>query len=355
MEGMAYDLSSTHRMVAGDTGPELIVCGYRRLLQTYDRILFRAVSLRTLQELPGGSRMKAKEFTGIIPPLLSSFTKSGEIFEKGLRALIRFTLPFVHGYYPIGTYGCGPLMSVEERKRVLAIILEEVNGKVPVVAHTGHPGTQPTIELSRDAKSGGAAGVGAIAPYYAPHLPEENLYAYFGQLIDAVNEEEFPVFVYNNLHYSQNAITPKLLHRLAEHGLRGCKDSSFDLVNFFLFQDAVCEYPDFNVIVGTEAFFMAAFDAGATGMVCGLANAFPDLLKKLHSAYKSGDRALAMDLQRIVLRVRNLAKTGPTVPILHEILKLRGIDAGYARSPLIQVEETVSNKLRTELRALSLL
>jgi dihydrodipicolinate synthase/N-acetylneuraminate lyase len=299
--------------------------------------------------------MKAKEFIGIIPPLLSSFTKGGEIYEKGIRALVRYSLPFVHGYYPIGTYGCGPLMSVEERKKVLEIILKEVNGKVPVVAHTGHPGTQPTIELSREAKTAGASGVGAISPYYAPHLPEENLYRYFAQLIDAVNEEEFPVFVYNNVHYSQNTITPKLLQRLADYGLRGCKDSSFDVVNFFLFQDAVSGYPDFNVIVGTEAFFMAAFDAGATGMICGLANAFPELIKKLYDAYQSGDRKRAMDVQRTVLRVRALAKTGPTVPILHEILRLKGIDAGYARNPLGEVEEAARDKLRAELKALGLL
>src|SRR4030042_7088870 len=106
--------------------------------------------------------MKATEFVGIIPPLLSSFTKEGEIYEKGIRELVGFTLPFVHGYYPIGTYGCGPLMSTEERQRVLTIILDEVNGRVPVVPHLGHSGTQPPIELARHSKEVGAGGVGGI-------------------------------------------------------------------------------------------------------------------------------------------------------------------------------------------------
>ena len=209
--------------------------------------------------------MKANEFVGIIPPILSSFTKEGRIYEKGIREIIRFTLPFVQGYYPIGTYGCGPLMSIEERKQVLTIILDEVNNRVPVVAHVGHAGTQPTIELARHAKEVGAAGIGAISPYYSPNLPEENLYYHFASLIDAVNEDNFPVFVYNNSHYSQNTVTPKLLKRLANHGLRGCKDSSFDIVNFFLYQNAISAYTDFNLIIGTEAFFMAAFDAGSRG------------------------------------------------------------------------------------------
>ena len=299
--------------------------------------------------------MKALEYTGVIPPMLSSFTASGEIYEQGMREIIRFTLPHVHGLYPIGTYGCGPLMSLSERKRMLEIILDEVNGKIPVVAHVGAAGTQPMVDLAKHAKSAGAQGVGAISPYYAPNLPEESLFRHFAALLDAVNEEEFPVFIYHNAHYSQNTITPRLLKRLAEHGLRGCKDSSFDLVNFIFFQEAVADYPDFNVIVGTEAIFVAAFDAGATGMVCGMGNIFPDLMAKLHGAYLDGDRKKAMDLQRLTLKVRAITKLGPTVPIMHAILKMRGVDAGYSRSPLIEIEQEIRKRVEMELKALSLL
>jgi dihydrodipicolinate synthase/N-acetylneuraminate lyase len=299
--------------------------------------------------------MKATEYIGIIPPIMSSFTQDGEIYEHGIREIIQFTLPHVNGYYPIGTYGCGPLMSIVERKKVLDIILDEVNGKVPVVAHVGAAGTRPMVELAHHAKSAGAAGVGAISPYYAPNLPEENLYRHFASLIDAVNEEEFPVFVYNNKHYSQNTITPNLLRRLAEHGLRGCKDSSFDLVNFFLFQDAVANYPDFNVIVGTEAIFMGAFDAGATGMVCGMGNVFPEILETMYKSYIAGDKARAMEMQRLILRVRAITKMGPTVPIMHAILQMRGIDAGYSRSPLIEIDEATKHKVKQGLKDLEVL
>jgi dihydrodipicolinate synthase/N-acetylneuraminate lyase len=299
--------------------------------------------------------MKAKELIGVIPPIMSSFSKDGEIYEKGLREIIRFTLPHVNGYYPIGTYGCGPLMSLDERKKALEIILDEVNGKVPVVAHVGAAGTKPMVELARHAKSSGAAGVGAISPYYAPNLPEENLYSHFASLVDAVNETEFPVFVYNNVHYSQNRITPNVLKRLAKRGLRGCKDSSFDLVNFFQFQDAVAEYPDFNVIVGTEAFFMGAFDAGATGMICGMGNIFPELLERMYKAYLAGDRAKAMADQRLILRLRAITKSAPTVPVLHAVLKMRGIDGGYPRSPYIDLDDTIKEKVKKGLVDLGLL
>jgi len=299
--------------------------------------------------------MKAKEYVGIIPPMLSSFKKDGEVYEKGIRSIVRFLLPHVNGLYPVGTYGCGPFMTVDERKRVLEIILEEVGGRVPVVAHVGAASTHVAVDLARHARENGAAGVGAISPYYSPGLPEDSLFDYFAGILSAVNDENFPFFVYNNAHYSQNSVSPRLLRRLAQEGLRGCKDSSFDLVNYYQYQDAVQDYRDFNIIIGTEAIFLGAFDAGATGTVCGIGNIFPELLAKLYTAYQTGDRKEAFELQRLIIRVRAVTKLGPTVPIMHEILKMRGVDAGYSRSPLIPIEEALADKVRDELEKLAVL
>jgi dihydrodipicolinate synthase/N-acetylneuraminate lyase len=299
--------------------------------------------------------MKARDYTGIIPPLLTPYTNDGEVDEAALRRLLDFVVPHVHGLYPVGTYGTGPFMTVEERKRVIAVILDHVAGRIPVVAHVGAPSARVVVELAKHAKESGAAGVGAISPFYSPGLPEDNLYAYFAALIDAVNEEEFPVFVYNNAHYSQNTITPTLLGRLAEHGLRGCKDSSFDLVNFYQYVDAVADYRDFNVIVGTEAFVVAAFDAGAIGTVCGIGNIFPELLREIYDTYEAGDREKSIELQRRILRVRKIIKAGPTVPIMHAILRMRGIDAGFSRTPLVPVSTTLEEQVREGLQKIGML
>lgn len=299
--------------------------------------------------------MKARDYTGIIPPLLTPYTNDGEVDEAALRRLLDFVVPHVHGLYPVGTYGTGPFMTVEERKRVIAVILDHVAGRIPVVAHVGAPSARVVVELAKHAKESGAAGVGAISPFYSPGLPDDSLYAYFAALIDAVNEEEFPVFVYNNAHYSQNTITPTLLGRLAEHGLRGCKDSSFDLVNFYQYVDAVADYRDFNVIVGTEAFVVAAFDAGAIGTVCGIGNIFPELLREIYDTYEAGDREKSIELQRRILRVRKIIKAGPTVPIMHAILRMRGIDAGFSRTPLVPVSTTLEEQVREGLQKIGML
>ena len=161
--------------------------------------------------------------------------------------------------------------------------------------------------------------------------------------------------VYNNGHYSQNPVSPALLGRLADYGLRGCKDSSFDLVNFFMYQEAVDKYPDFNVIIGTEAILVAAFEAGATGCVCGMANVYPELLADLYENQIQGQREKAMELQRLVLRLRQITKAGPTVPILHAILRHRGVDAGYPREPYMPIDSEVEAKIVRELQQMQLL
>ena len=296
--------------------------------------------------------MKAKEYIGVIPPLLTTYDADGNVDETALRRMVDFVLPHVHGLYPVGTYGTGPFMSVDERKRVLEVIMDQVAGRIPVVAHVGAASAHLAVELARHAKSVGAAGVGAISPFYSPGLPEDSLYAFFMALIDAVNDEEFPVFVYNNSHYSQNTVTPNLLGRLAKSGLRGVKDSSFDLVNLYQYIDAVSDYPDFNVVVGTEAFMVAAFDAGAVGMVCGIGNIFPELLRKMYDAYTAGDHAAAVELQRDVLRVRKVIKAGPTVPIMHAILKMRGVDIGPPRVPFTPIDSALEAKVRSDLKGL---
>jgi dihydrodipicolinate synthase/N-acetylneuraminate lyase len=100
---------------------------------------------------------------------------------------------------------------------------------------------------------------------------------------------------------------------------------------------------------------MAAFDAGATGCVCGMANIFPEILKNLRDAYLADDRAKAMELQYKILEVRAITKAGPTVPIMHAILSMRGVDSGLPRSPYIEITDELKASVRASLEKIRLL
>jgi dihydrodipicolinate synthase/N-acetylneuraminate lyase len=171
-------------------------------------------------------------------------------------------------------------------------------------------------------------------------------------LIHSVN---IPVFLYNNPKVSGNSVSPNLIVRLAKEGLGGVKDSSFDIINYYHLQIALRDFPQLNLIIGTEAMLVAAFDAGAKAAVAGLGNVYPELIRKLYDAYQNGDRQKVMQLQKDVLVVRQITKYGPTVPTCHAILRLRGIDAGYPRLPFTPVSAETERRVKSALQELGLL
>ena len=166
---------------------------------------------------------------------------------------------------------------------------------------------------------------------------------------------KIPVFLYNNPKASGNSVSPELLVRLAREGLGGVKDSSFDIVNYYHSQIALKDFPELNLIIGTEAMLVAAFDAGAKAAVTGLGNVYPDLIKKLYDTYLEGNQGKIMQLQSDVLKVRQITKYGPTVPTCHAILKLRGIDAGYPRLPFTPVSPETEKRVKESLKCNGLL
>lgn len=295
--------------------------------------------------------MQAKDFKGIIPPLMTLFDSDGNVNKAQFKNYINWIVPNVQAIYPLGTYGCGPFMTNEERKEAAEIIVNTVNGRIPVIIHVGAVDTKSAVELAKHAEAIGANAVGAIAPYYTP-LKEEELYGYFRTIMDAIH---IPMFLYNNPQVSKQTVSPELIKRLAEVGLRGIKDSSFDIVSYYNYVRAVKEYDDFNVIIGTEALITAAFQMGATAAVTGLGNIFPELLQDLYRAVINNETKKANDLQLKVLRLREITKYGQTVPTMQAILKLRGVDCGVPRAPYRELNTEVVKKVEKALKELNML
>ncbi|NMC78833.1 MAG: dihydrodipicolinate synthase family protein [Chloroflexi bacterium] len=291
----------------------------------------------------------AKQISGIIPPVITSFDQNGNFNEKSQREIIRFLLPHIQGFYPVGTYGSGPLMVAEERKKVAEVIIDEVAGKVPVIIHVGAASTAQTVELARHAEAAGADAVAAIPPYYYKY-PEKDLLDYFRAILQAV---KVPVFAYNNPGLSNNPLTAKIIKTLADEGLAGLKDSAFDLVTFYEFLYTVTN-PNFTHIVGTEAIAAPAVQAGAKGVVSGLANVWPELMAELWSALQANDARQAAQRQLRVNQARAIMKYGPTLVVCYEALKMRGVDAGYPRRPYSLLSEEVREKIKAAFTQMGL-
>jgi dihydrodipicolinate synthase/N-acetylneuraminate lyase len=283
----------------------------------------------------------SKEIKGIIPPVITSFDQEGNFDEAAQREVIRFLLPHVDGFYPTGTYGSGPIMTNEERKKVAEVVIDEVGGKVPVIIHVGASNTALAVELAKRAEAAGADAVAAISPWYYKY-PEANLLDYFRMIIKSV---KIPVFLYNNPELCGNTVTPAMVKTLAAEGLAGFKDSKFDLLNFYSFLEAVKE-PNFTAIIGTEAIAAAAVEAGAKGIVSGLANAWPELMHEFWDILVKNDGQKSAQMQMKVNRARNIMKLGPTLVVCYEVLRMRGVNAGFPRRPFALLPDEVRAKVK---------
>ena len=283
--------------------------------------------------------------SGIIPPLLTPFTESGEVDLDRIPVLVRFMKPYVQGFFVCGTYGSGALMNVEERKRVFEAVAACVDDSCQLVAHVGAASQRDTLELALHAAQHGAKAVTAIVPFYYRY-DEDALFQYFHELIQSV---QIPFYLYDNPGASGNPVSVELINRLAQIGLQGVKDSTFDIGKTYMVMRKV-QKKGFDVVIGSESLLLAAFAMGARACVAGLANVLPELVNRLYEAARGGNLVVAQDLQSRVLRMWDVLHYGPSIPTALAMLQVRGIDAGYPRKPMRPLGKAVYDRVEAAMR-----
>ena len=288
-------------------------------------------------------------FKGVIPPMLTAFDAGGNLDTRCTRNIARFLKDKVDALFICGTYGSGPLMNEEEKKKVVDIVLQEVGGKIPVIVMVGSTSTKETLEVAKYAQKAGASAVASVCPYYYAHS-EENILSFFSDLVDAVS---IPVYVYNNPKTAGYPITPKLLRKLYEIGVRGLKDSSFSFISFYEFIRELGN-EDFDFIIGTEALVLPAFSLGSKAVISGVANALPEPIVELVKACERNDFVQASRLQALALELRELLHISSAISVAHAILQIRGIDAGLPRRPFKPLNDDKMIELKTKLATLNI-
>ncbi|MFO7882175.1 MAG: dihydrodipicolinate synthase family protein [Kosmotogaceae bacterium] len=285
------------------------------------------------------------ELRGIIPPVITIFDDDGKVDEKRYRKLIDFLCDHVQGLFVCGTYGSGPLMTLEERKRTLEIAIDQADGRVPVVAHVGSSVPEHILELANHAEKTGAKAVASVPPFYFGYS-QENIIDFFKWF---VKEVDIPVYLYNNPKTTGLEIKIETLKELHKNRLAGVKDSTFDLVYFYEVKNNI-GLDNFSYISGTEAFIIPSIPLGADAAICGLANALPEIVVELYSKAKSKDYEEAYVLQEKVNHLREIQHYAQSIPAIHAMLNMRGIDSGQAKLPFRLVSESKYSEIKNALQ-----
>ncbi|KJS21027.1 MAG: hypothetical protein VR72_12420 [Clostridiaceae bacterium BRH_c20a] len=288
--------------------------------------------------------MNVEKFRGVYPAVITPFTKEGKVDEERLRAYIEYLIKDVDGLFLCGSYGSGPIMTMDERKRVAEVTMEVAKGKKPVIIHIGCSDTASTLELAKHAEELGADAIAAVTPFYYKHLINV-IKEHYKAIIDAV---EIPVLLYNNPKYSNFSVSGDLLAELAEMGLQGVKDSSADIALFYEYMAKVTK-PDFLFLIGSQTHLVPSVVGGAHGCVSGLSNAFPLFIKGIYEKCISGNFEEAVALQKKANMLRTVTGSGIPIPFYHAVLPMLGVDVGYPKKPFLPIEKEEVERIRKVL------
>ncbi|ADT82999.1 4-hydroxy-tetrahydrodipicolinate synthase [Thermococcus barophilus] len=291
---------------------------------------------------------------GIFPPVVTPFKEDESIDEERFASFLEFLVKRkVSGLFLLGTNGEGLSLENEEKIRIMEIAVETVKGKVPVIAGTGAITTRETIKLSKEAERIGVDAIHVIVPYYYP-LSREGILRHYAKVSQEV---DLPILIYYIPSRTGNKIDVKMLCELAKlRNIIGIKDSSKDVTWFYNAIMAVKkENPDFVFLGGSDALIYTHLMLGGNGAVSAIANAFPEIVIELYREFRAGNLAKAKEIQDRILIIRQILKKYPYLSGIKAALKLRGIDMGVLRSPLVFLNEDQLQCLREELKAVGVI
>jgi dihydrodipicolinate synthase/N-acetylneuraminate lyase len=286
--------------------------------------------------------------------VLTPFNADESPDEGAFRALIAFLIARgVHGLFPLGSAGEGPLLTREERIRLGRVAVDAAAGRVPVMLHTGAATTAESVELTRAARDAGADAGSILPPYYFRY-DDEAIFAHLRSVADAV--PGFPIYVYNNPATTGNPISATTLVRLCEAcpNIVGMKDSSDSLAQT---QEYLSRCGDrLAVLSGSSVLAVTSLVVGCSGLIYSFANAFPEVAVAMWSAFCAGDLAGALARQNTVLALRGvMLKNGGVTAGLKALVAARGLPFGGARRPARELRPDERAAVEGAARRLGLL
>jgi len=248
-------------------------------------------------------------WTGVGTALVTPFTKSGELDEAGVRRLARRQLDAgVHFLVPCGTTGETPTLSAAERRRVVELVVEEANGRVPVMAGAGGYDTREVVHAAREMQNAGANGLLSVTPYYNKPTPE-GLFQHFSAVADAT---ELPIVLYNVPGRTGCNMEAPTVARLATiPHIIGVKEASGNIQQMAEIIRAVP--PAFQVLSGDDAITIPLMAIGGRGIISVASNSIPAAMAQMVEAAERGDYATARAMhQRLLpLLLVNFVESNP--------------------------------------------
>ena len=270
---------------------------------------------------------------GTIVAMVTPFNDKDEVNENGIRENINYLIDRgVDGVLAAGTTGESATITHDEQRKMIDIMVDEVNGRVKCIAGAGSNSSKEALGLVKYAESAGADAALVITPYYNKPQPH-GLYMHYRMLAESTN---IPLIVYNVPSRTGTDIDVDTIAKVAElDNIIAIKEANPDLDKVSqIMKKLESVDSDFRVISGNDNLTLPMISLGAKGVISVLANVDPARMSKLVQSALDGNYTEAMrihyelyDLMKVLFIESNPVPT-------KEALNLINRPAGHVRMPL---------------------
>ena len=292
-------------------------------------------------------------FKGSNVALITPF-KDNNLDEENYIKLINFHLENnTNGLVPAGTTGESPTLSHREHEKVIELCINEVKGKIPVIAGTGSNSTEEAVALTRHAEKAGADGALVVTPYYNKPT-QEGLYQHYKAINDNTN---LPIIIYNIPSRCVIDMSVDTMARLFElKNIAGVKDATGDLNR--LDQTIKKLGPEFIQLTGEDGLAFEFNKRGGVGIISVTANIAPKLCSDMQKYSKSKSDNELKEAERIDQMLQPLHKSlfieSNPAPVKYAA-KLLGLCDDEIRLPLVKIKQETQEEVKKALSSAKLI
>ena len=278
-------------------------------------------------------------FEGVGVALATPFTHN-EVDFDALRRHVKYLLDNnAKSIVVNGTTAENPTLTDEEKDQILEVVVNVVDGRVPVIAGTGTNNTQKSIQASVRAREIGADAIMLITPYYNK-TNQRGLIAHFTTIADA---EKLPVVLHNVPSRTNMTIDAETVETLSENEyIVALKDATND---FDYLEDLKqrLNLDEFALYSGNDDNIVDYFNQGGHGVISVVANVIPNAFQSLYDA-KQNDENIQSQFQPIQTLLDALAVDVNPIPV-KALTAVEGFGNYEVRLPLVTLEDSDRQKL----------
>jgi 4-hydroxy-tetrahydrodipicolinate synthase len=283
--------------------------------------------------------MKKLYGTGVA--LITPFTSTLDVDYAALKKLIKHSGKGADYYVVMGTTGESPTVSGEEKKKILEFVKKNNSRNLPIVYGIGGNNTQHVIDEIKSTDLSGVDALLSVSPYYSKPS-QEGIYQHFKAVAKA---SPIPVILYNIPGRTGSNISAETTLRLAAiKNIVGTKEASGNLEQCMKIAKDMPE--DFILASGDDMLALAIYSMGGKGVISVLANAYPQVFKKMKDYAFAGNYAKAKLEQFKLLDINGLMYEEGNPIGIKQVLSYLDICEPHVRLPHVSASEGLQKKIK---------